>query len=78
MIRILVAEDDRPLNKLVCAALEGNGYQPIACYDGAQAIAAFDENGADLVVTDIMMPQADGFALAEHVRGNDAAFPFSL
>ena len=75
MIRILVAEDDRPLSKLVCAAAEGNGYQTIACYDGAQAIAAFDENGADLVVTDIMMPQADGFALAEHVRGNDAGVP---
>ncbi len=68
MIRILVAEDDAALNKLVCAALEGQGYQAISCHDGAQAAAAFDEGGADIVITDIMMPVMDGFGLAEHVR----------
>lgn len=78
MIRILVAEDDGALRRLVCTALEGSGYRAIACADGVQALAAFEEEGADLVVTDIMMPGMDGYALAREVRasGNDVPFIF--
>ncbi len=75
MIRILVAEDDGALRRLVCTALEESGYRAIACADGVQALAAFEEEGADLVVTDIMMPGMDGYALAERVRAADANVP---
>ena len=75
MIRILVAEDDGALRRLICTALEGSGYRAIACADGVQALAAFEEEGADLVVTDIMMPGMDGYALAERVRAADANVP---
>lgn len=75
MITILVAEDDRALNKLVCTALEGSGYRAVSCPDGLQALAAFEENGADMLVTDIMMPGLDGFGLAERVRKSDKKIP---
>ena len=75
MITILVAEDDRALNKLVCTALEESGYRAVSCPDGLQALAAFEENGADMLVTDIMMPGLDGFGLAERVRESDKKIP---
>ncbi len=75
MAKIIVAEDDGALNRLLAGALTANGHRVRACHDGAQAIAAFDEEGADLIVTDIMMPEADGFALAEHVRASGADVP---
>ena len=39
MIRILVAEDDEKLNKLVCRSLSDGGYEAVGCRDGAEAIA---------------------------------------
>ena len=75
MAKIIVAEDDGALCRLICTALTANGHQAIACRDGAQALAALEEGGADLLLTDIMMPVMDGFALAERVRERDKALP---
>lgn len=75
MVRIIVAEDDKDLCRLVSKALEACGYLAVPCADGAQALAAFEEGGADLIVTDIMMPVMDGFALAERVRQADGNVP---
>lgn len=75
MVRIVVAEDDRALNELVCAMLEGNGFEAVPCYDGAEALRALEEQPADMLISDIMMPQLDGFALAEHIRRKDGQLP---
>ncbi len=75
MIKILVAEDDKALNGLVCSALTLNGYEPTACFDGAEAWAAFTSGEFDMVITDIMMPNMDGFGLAENVRRADKQIP---
>ena len=75
MAKIIVAEDDGALCRLICTALTANGHQAIACRDGAQALAALEEGGADLLLTDIMMPVMDGFALAERVREGDKTLP---
>ncbi|MDE6104166.1 MAG: response regulator transcription factor [Clostridia bacterium] len=75
MIKILVAEDDKDLNKLVCSYLTASGYAPTACYDGAQAIEEFENGEYSLVLSDVMMPHADGFTLAERVRENDKRVP---
>lgn len=40
MLKILVAEDDKALNRLVCTYLQSQGYAPTACYDGEEALAA--------------------------------------
>ncbi len=75
MVKILVAEDDAAINGLVCACLTAAGYQPTAAYDGAAALAAFENDKFDMLITDVMMPALDGFALARTVRGMDADIP---
>lgn len=75
MIRILVAEDDSAMNKLVCNMLTDKGYEPVACFDGAQAMREFERQPFDMVITDIMMPNADGYRLAEEVRQTDKHIP---
>ena len=75
MIKILVAEDDKALNKLVCSYLTENGYEPYACFDGKQAVEAIGSRAFDMIITDIMMPEADGFTLATRVREADKNVP---
>lgn len=75
MIKILVAEDDRFLNALVCSCLNDNGYAYKACFNGREALRAMDEESFDLIISDIMMPEADGFQLATKVREHDSKIP---
>lgn len=75
MVKILVAEDDKDLNRLVCSYLSASGYEPTACYDGVQAIKEFENGEFNLVLSDIMMPEADGFTLAEKVRESGSGTP---
>lgn len=75
MIKILLAEDDKDLNALVCARLVAEGYEAIPCADGQEAIDALGSREVDLMITDIMMPRVDGFALAEYIRETDTKLP---
>lgn len=75
MVKILVAEDDKDLNRLVCSYLDASGYTSVPCYDGAEALERLGEGGFSLVLTDVMMPRADGFAIAESVRSTDKGLP---
>lgn len=68
MFKILVVEDDKELNRTVCAFLNGNGYETIGCLDANAAYDALYENMFDLIVSDIMMPAVDGFEFARSVR----------
>ncbi|MGN1104890.1 MAG: response regulator transcription factor, partial [Candidatus Coproplasma sp.] len=72
MIKILVVEDDRAINEIICSGLIKNGYQATACYNGRQAVEYFEDNQVDLIITDVMMPEMDGFALASQVREADS------
>lgn len=68
MIRILVLEDDAKLNQIVCTYLNDSGFQAKGCLN---ANAAYDEmynNLYELIISDIMMPDVDGFAFARTVR----------
>lgn len=75
MFKILVAEDDRALNGLVCSYLEDNGYRAVPCYDGKEALEAFSAGGFSMLISDIMMPNMDGFELAKEVRAQDKSIP---
>lgn len=75
MIKILVAEDDAALNRLVCTALKAEGYAPFGVHDGKQALEALDSERFDMIISDVMMPERDGFALAERVRERDKLIP---
>ncbi len=56
MLKILVAEDDPSTNKLLCAILKMNGYDPVPAYDGIQALECLDHNHIDLMICDVMCP----------------------
>ena len=52
MIKILVVEDDRAINGLVCSYLRDNGYETTACFDGEQALAAMEESAYSMIIKD--------------------------
>ena len=64
MTRILLAEDDDSLRGFLKRALERAGYEVRACADGDEAIDALPEGDWDLLLTDIVMPGADGIEVA--------------
>ena len=68
MFQILVVEDDRDLNRTVCAYLNNSGYRATGCLNGSDAYDAMYEQVFDLIVSDIMMPGIDGFEFAKTVR----------
>ena len=63
MPRILLAEDDDSLRGFLARALERAGYDVTACADGEEAAAVLDQDW-DLLLTDIVMPGADGIEVA--------------
>ena len=69
MARILVVEDDKELNSTVCLYLDANGHNVVGCFNGIEALAAMDKEQFDLIISDIMMPNMDGFSFVEQVRG---------
>ena len=68
MFKILVVEDDRELNKTVCSFLNHSGYEAAGCLSANDAYDAMYANMFDLIVSDIMMPDIDGFEFAKTVR----------
>ncbi len=68
MFKILVVEDDRELNRSVCAFLNQSGYQAIGCLNATDGYDALYDTMYDLIVSDIMMPGVDGFEFARNVR----------
>lgn len=75
MFKILVVEDDRDLNRSVCAFLNHSGYEATGCMDARQAYDAMYETMFDLIVSDIMMPGIDGFEFARNVRALNENIP---
>ena len=68
MFKILVVEDDKDLNRTVCAFLTQSGYEAVGCLNGREAYEAMYHAMFDLIVSDIMMPGVDGFEFARSVR----------
>ena len=68
MFKILVVEDDAQLNRSVCTFLNQCGYEATGCLSAAEAYDAMYETVFDLIISDIMMPEVDGFELARTVR----------
>jgi len=75
MITILVVEDDEKLNKIVCAFLSEHGYNAVSCTAALEAFDRMIDIKADLIISDIMMPEVDGFKLASLVREQNKIIP---
>lgn len=75
MFKILVVEDDRDLNQTVCAYLNRNGFEAIGCLSANDAYNEMYGNMFDMIISDIMMPQIDGYEFARTVREMNEDIP---
>lgn len=75
MNSILIVEDDKELNRIINEYLTSNDYSTTACFNGTQALERLEKNTYDLILSDIMMPEMDGFSLAEKIRKIDTLTP---
>lgn len=75
MFNILVVEDDIKLNKLFCSALRHGGFQVFSAVNGVEALTKLDAEYIDLVITDIMMPDMDGYELVGELREAGSLLP---
>jgi len=71
-MRILIAEDDDNFRTLITELLEQAGYTASPEPNGRLAWERLLREGADMVVTDINMPELDGFGLLRNIRGSEA------
>ena len=76
MFKLLVVEDDRELNKTVCSYLNQNGYEAVGCLSATEAYdVMYGGTLVDLIISDIMMPETDGFEFARTVRELNTDIP---
>ena len=75
MIHILVVEDDEKLNKIVCTYLNDSGFEAKGCLNARDAYDAMYSQLYDLIISDIMMPEIDGFEFARTVRKVNERIP---
>lgn len=68
MFHILIVEDDKELSELFSTVLIKNGYKTSNAKDGIEALDILDKEYIDLIITDIMMPNMDGFELIQSIR----------
>ena len=75
MFKILIAEDDRELRQLFQHVLLKNGYTVKGVSDGQQALDALEKDYYDLIISDIMMPNMDGYELVRSLRDAGDSIP---
>lgn len=74
-MRLLLAEDERDLNRLITRKLTSAGYSVDSFFDGEEAIHVLSYTDYDGVILDIMMPKADGFAVLRALRERGKTTP---
>ena len=75
MVRILIVEDDRDLNKAVCKRLNTGGYLTVSCFSVEEAYQAMEQERCDAIISDIMIPWKSGIEFAEDIRTIDPVIP---
>ena len=78
MFKILVAEDDLSTRKLLSAILKREGYEPVQARNGKEALEIMDHEHIDLLISDVMMPEMDGYELTETIRESGSLMPIML
>ena len=68
MIKILIVEDEKPINDLIEMNLTEAGYECTCAYDGMTAANILEKERFDLVLLDIMLPEVDGYELLEYIK----------
>lgn len=67
--KILTVDDSATMRQMVTYTLKGAGFDVVEAEDGVQALAVLDKTPVDVVITDLNMPNMDGFGLIERIRG---------
>ncbi len=67
-IRALVVDDDPNMSRLLVEVLDGLNYETLKATNGVEALQVLGQEKVDLIFTDIVMPEMDGFELCEEVR----------
>lgn len=75
MMRILVVEDEKDLNRLLCRALTAEGYSTDACHNGEDALLYASGASYDVIIMDIMLPKLDGLSVVERLRTQGCCTP---
>jgi len=75
MFRILIAEDDRELRQLFSHVLAKNGYAVVGVSNGREALDEIEAGYFDLVISDIMMPEMDGYEFVRSLRESENHTP---
>ena len=78
MFKVLVVEDDLELRELYMTVLSENGYRPFGAEHGNQALEVMDKEHIDLIISDIMMPNMDGYELTKIIRGVNQTLPILM
>lgn len=75
MFKILVLEDDAQLNRAICTFLRQQGYVVAGCLNAEEAYDTMYVNIFDLIISDIMMPNVDGFEFVRNIRKQNEEVP---
>ena len=78
MLNILVVEDDKNLRKLMTAVLLKNDYNVLSAEDGIKALEIMESSHVDLLISDIMMPNMDGYELTGLIRDANYTLPILM
>lgn len=78
MFNILLVEDDIKLRQLFGTVLTKNGYRTIGAGDGAKALEILDKEYIDIIISDIMMPNMDGYELTKSLRDANMSIPILM
>ena len=77
-MRILVVDDEDNIREVVKLNLELDGYEVVTANNGKKGLQRFLSEHFDLVILDVMMPEIDGFSLAEQIRLNNSEVPIIM
>lgn len=74
-MRLLLAEDERDLNRIITKKLTSAGYSVDSCYDGEEALFYLSSAEYDGAILDVMMPGKDGFEVLRQMRAKGISTP---
>lgn len=78
MFNILVVEDDKELRDLFCTVLIENGYTAFSAVDGLDAFDVLERTYVDLIISDVMMPNMNGFEMTKALRNANYTMPILM
>jgi DNA-binding response OmpR family regulator len=76
--RILLVDDEQPIQTLLSFPLQRDGYEVVVAADGREALARYEEQPPDLVVLDVMLPKMDGLEVCKRLRAKGETVPIIM